>query len=958
MKCNLKTLFSFETLIFIVYDIITKKNNILQKSLKLLMMLILMTTSVALFSQQKLSNVKIYMPKDANQRLDLLGLLEVDHFHEIDGAFNYTVDQEQLQLLKATGTKYDVINEDAIAYLEAENNKYYESIKNGKTQRIAFEQGNQTVDNIIKTPTDFKVQSTLGGYYSFAQMVAAIDTIIAKYPGITQKFSIGKTTENRDMWCVKISDSVALDQNEPEILFMGHHHAREAIGGASMIFLMQYLCENYSKDARIKDLVDNREIFIIVCANPDGWEWNRTQAPTGGFQWRKNRRVNGSSQYGVDLNRNWGVNWANCTGAIGASSCGSSTTSSDVYWGPSQYSEPETRNLRLFCRAHDFGTIMDQHSVGPNYSNPWGRLPPTGVAMSAADDAVYVQMASVMGKYNGMRYGSTYETLGYEVSGGMKDVLLKGDDSLPNGKCYGMTGEGSNGSSSTSFWPLAADIIKLCKGMVYQDIQLMYTVGSYVELQDSTNMNIQSKTGKLYFSLRRIGLQNQPVRVTAIPIENVYSVGAFKTVATTSLPNFNSIYKDSIAFTLSSSIASGNSFSYAWKIETGGYTYYDTITAIYQPNVLFTDNMEGSTLATNWTKSSGSLWDYTNDAAYRGSKSLAESPGGTKYTDNLSITLQKATNLNLSGAGVAYLSFWTKYRTENYRDKMHVEVSTNGTTWIAVSGRNTVKEPGTADGSTINGVNSLTGIYPFWHREVFDLSAYVGQTALRLRFRFTSAANSVYIYDNDNGFNIDDLTIITGATPTVLPVELTNFSGYNAGSTNILNWTTASELNTQSFIIERSTNGRDYEPIGTVVAAGNSRTPLSYSYIDEQPYNGENIYRLKMMDLDGKFKYSKLVSIVVRSEENTLTKTGINSIFPNPTKENISVKFQVNEDESVYNISIFNAFGQIMKNEKMTFIKGEQIIKINTSGFANGQYIISFNDAIRGISYEQKFIKQ
>jgi hypothetical protein len=107
---------------------------------------------------------------------------------------------------------------------------------------------------------------------------------------------------------------------------MGHHHAREAIGGASMIFLMQYLCQNYATDSRIKDLVDNREIFIIVCANPDGWEHNRTLSASGGGQWRKNRRNNGSGQYGVDLNRNWGVNFANCTGAVGAASCGSSTT--------------------------------------------------------------------------------------------------------------------------------------------------------------------------------------------------------------------------------------------------------------------------------------------------------------------------------------------------------------------------------------------------------------------------------------------------------------------------------------------------------------------------------------------------------------------------------------------------------------------------------------------------------
>ncbi len=909
----------------------------------------------------KYTNVKIYLPKDNTQRLDLIGLLEIDHYHEHEGALSYTVDQRQLQLLKASGTKYEIVNDDAVGYLYEENLKSEKGINNNNA-RVAYEQTNEVVDNIIKTPTDFILQpaANMGGYYTFAQMEAAIDVIISKYGSganpIAQKFSIGKTTENRDMWCVKISDNPSVDENEPEILFMGHHHAREAIGGASMIFLMQYLCEYYSKDNRIKDLVDNREIFIIVCANPDGWERNRVIAPTGGAQWRKNMRVQGTgiTQRGVDLNRNWGVSWADCAGAVGASSCGSNTITSETYWGPSQYSEPETRNLRLFCRSHNFGAIMDQHSVGPYYSLPWGRQ---YNAMNAIDDGVYIQMASVMGKYNGMRYGSTFQTLGYEVSGGMKDVLLRGNDSLPNGKCYGMTGEGSNGTSGTSFWPLRAEIIKLCKGMVYQDLQLIYTVGSYVDLQDSTDINIQAKTGKLYFNLRRIGLQSQPIKVTAIPLENMSSVGIYKTVSSASLPNFNSIYKDSIAYTLSPSIASGNSFKYVWKVETAGYTYYDTITAIYKPNVLFTDNMETSIATTNWIINSG--WAYTNDAAYRGAKSLSESPGNAVYADGVNLIAQKKTNLNLSGAGAAYLTFWVKYRAENFRDLLRVEVSTNGTSWVAISGKNTVREGGNGDGNQVKDTAALTGLNKYWSREVFDLKAYLGQTDLRLRFRFKSdPGGTTYLYDNDAGFNIDDVTIITGSTPTVLPVELINFIGYNVVNKNILNWTTASELNTKNFLIERTVDGRSYEIVGSVNAAGNSRTTISYSFIDERPYLGENIYRLRMVDLDDSYKYSKLVSIQLKNESIGLTRTGITKVYPNPTTENVSVEFQLNEEDSDHNVRVYNLYGQLMYNENISMITGEQKIELNTINYASGQYIITINNLLKGISYEYKFIRK
>lgn len=927
-------------------------------SWKMLMLFILLLFNTSLsIAQIKYSNVKIYLPDNKMERLDLLGLLEVDHFEEINGAFNYTVDQEELALLKSSGYKYEIINDDAVKYLEEENQKYYDAIKSNPSARVAFERTGDLVDSIIKTPSAFVVQPTLGGYYRFGQMDTAIRTLKATYPTLVDTFTIGLSTEGRPIRCLKISDNPTVNESEPEILFMGHHHAREAIGGASMIFLMQYLCQNYSTDSRIKDLVDNREIFIIVCANPDGWEWNRGLSASGGGQWRKNRRVNGSGQFGVDLNRNWGVNFANCTGAVGAASCGSLTTSSDVYWGPSQYSEPETRALRLFCRQRDFGAVMDQHSVGPYYSLPWGRQVPYGPAMSALDDDVYTQMASVMGKYNGMRYGSTYQTLGYEVSGGMKDVLLMGNDSLPNGKCYGMTGEGSNGTSGTSFWPLASEIIKLCKGMVYQDLQLIYTMGSYVDLQDRGSLNLSAKNSNFHFRVRRIGLGNDTVRISVIPLQNISSVGVTKKIAPTSLPNFNSIYDDSISYVLNPSIATGNSIKFAWKIETGGYTYYDTVTNIYLATSLLSDDMEGALATTNWTITGGG-WAYTNDAAYSGSKSFAESPASANYPDGAHRIAQYSSTINLSGAGAAYLSFWARYRSENFRDILRVEVSTNGTTWVAIAGKNTVRQPGTADGSQIRDSSALTGINEFWSREVFDLKNYLGATALRIRFRFKAdPGGTTYIYDNDWGFNIDDVSVITGGTPTLLPLVLTDFTGHNEGAENKLYWNTASELNTKNFVVQRSVNAIDFEDIGIVAAAGNSRTNKNYTFTDKQPYSGENLYRLKMVDLDESYKYSKLVSIIVHGEESGLKPTGIEKIYPNPTNANVFINFNVSEEQTVFNYSVYNVFGQLVNNNVLTLTRGQHTVELDASEYAKGEYFVTFSNPAKGISYENKFIK-
>lgn len=903
------------------------------------------------FAHEKYSNVKIYLPTNIAERNDLLGLLEIDHYQENKGVITATLDDQSLLKLKSFKCKYEIISKDAIADLELANKEYYASIAKGNSNsanRVAGEQNGQTVNNIIKTPAAFQVKTTLGGYYSFAEMNTAMDNLVAAYPTIAQKFSIGKTTEGRDMWCIKISDNVAVDDSdEPEVLFMGHHHAREAIGGASMIFLMQYLCENYATNQSIHDLIDNREIFIIVCVNPDGWEYNRTTNPNGGGQWRKNRRVNASNTFGVDLNRNWGIDWANCTGAQGSvSSCGSSSTSSDVYWGPSAFSEPETKNLKAFVQSRKFTVCMDQHSVGPYYSLPFGR---TNRTLSPLDNQIYTQVTSIMGKYNGMRYGNTFQTLGYEVSGGMKDWLLIGD-TLNIGKVYGMTGEGSNGTSTTSFWPKAAEIITLCKGMIYQDLQIAYTAGSYVDFQDIGKLNVTAMNGKFYFKVRRIGLQNKPVTVTLIPLANVATVGNAITI--NSLPNFNSTYIDSIPYTLASTIANGNTLRYAWKIETGGYTYYDTIINIFNPTVQFTDNMEGSTVATNWTVSAG--WAYTNDAAYSGTKSLAESPASAKYANSKTLTATCKKSISMSTAISGYISFWVKHRCENFRDKLQLQVSSNGTTWTAISGVATIKEPGTADGSTINGQPSLTGIRENWTKEVFDISNFSGVSALKFRLVFTSDASSAYAFGVDNGFNIDDFIVITGSksSPNVAANSTTNFTGQTKGTKNVLTLS-LSDVNYNKFIIERTVNGVDFEELGVMEKGTNAN---EFTFTDEQPYSGDNLYRYIAVNNNPAAKQSNLVSLPIAKGVGKLPQ-GIQAIYPNPATNNLQINFNVTQEETYFNLNIFSVSGQVVYSEAIKLNTGQNTIAIDATTFAKGQYIISFTNPENRVSYESKFMK-
>lgn len=93
---------------------------------------------------------------------------------------------------------------------------------------------------------------------------------------------------------------------------------------------------------------------------------------------------------------------------------------------------------------------------------------------------------------------------------------------------------------------------------------------------------------------------------------------------------------------------------------------------------------------------------------------------------------------------------------------------------------------------------------------------------------------------------------------TPLPLILTRFTANRNNDESLLQWETAQEQNTRDFIVERSTDGKTYAPIGTVDAAGNSNTARHYSFTDRTPQPNQNYYRLKQSDIDGSFTYSNV----------------------------------------------------------------------------------------------------
>ncbi len=237
-------------------------------------------------------------------------------------------------------------------------------------------------------------------YHNYAELVTEVNQLVAKYPSIARKISIGTSYQGRDLIAVKISDNVGVDENEPEILFNSQQHAREHLTVEMAIYLMHLFTDNYATDSRIRNIVNGREIWIVPTVNPDGSEYD---IATGAYRsWRKNRQPNsGSSYVGTDLNRNWGFKWGCCGGS-------SSSTSSDTYRGPSAFSAPETAALRNFVNSRVVGgkqqikANIDFHTYSQLVLWPYGyTTADTAAGLNADQEATFRTIGRQMAATNG-----------------------------------------------------------------------------------------------------------------------------------------------------------------------------------------------------------------------------------------------------------------------------------------------------------------------------------------------------------------------------------------------------------------------------------------------------------------------------------------------------------------------------------------------------------------------------
>jgi hypothetical protein len=249
-------------------------------------------------------------------------------------------------------------------------------------------------------------------YRNYTQIKDALLTIERQHSDICRLFDVGDSwektqgTADRDILAVKISDNVLVDEDEPEVLVMALHHAREWSTSELVLELINNITSSYGNDSRISWLVDNREIWVIPIVNPDGLDYSLSVDD----MWRKNRRLNYDGTYGVDLNRNYPGSMNNDSAGEWGGAGASHVTTDETYCGEAPFSEPETQAVRDLVQQRDFEIALDFHSYGDWVMWPWGYT--TNLTPDNADLVrIGTQLAAVNG-YTAAQSVDMYPTTG------------------------------------------------------------------------------------------------------------------------------------------------------------------------------------------------------------------------------------------------------------------------------------------------------------------------------------------------------------------------------------------------------------------------------------------------------------------------------------------------------------------------------------------------------------------
>lgn len=264
-------------------------------------------------------------------------------------------------------------------------------------------------------------ESWFTNFRQYSEILSYMDSMTSTNPGLVSRADFGDSVEGRDLWAYTITGPDAPGNaaaDRPVVLFNGGQHAREWINPMTVTYIASRLVDGYGTDAEVTGLMDSARFVIAPVVNPDGYlySWSTER------YWRKNRRNNPGSFEGVDLNRNWGFEW----GGDGASG----DTSSDIYHGPSPFSEPETQALRDLALSYgdDLASHIDYHSFSQLILWPLGYE--VGLVTPEPDRSMFIDltgdMSDLIESISGEFYNPIQSWQLYAASGTCSDWFYGG----------------------------------------------------------------------------------------------------------------------------------------------------------------------------------------------------------------------------------------------------------------------------------------------------------------------------------------------------------------------------------------------------------------------------------------------------------------------------------------------------------------------------------------------------
>ena len=232
---------------------------------------------------------------------------------------------------------------------------------------------------------------------------------------------------------------------------------------------------------------------------------------------------------------------------------------------------------------------------------------------------------------------------------------------------------------------------------------------------------------------------------------------------------------------------------------------------------------------------------------------------------------------------------------------------------------------------------TVTGLLPVIVSYTTVLSSSVMETKT-INFSGGLTNSTIKIETTSNRAFIDNVNV---STINLLPVELVSFAANCENNNTVsVNWTTASEHNSDFFIVEKSRDGSTWNELKKIAAAGNSTQLINYSVTDASDINGTVYYRLSQYDIDGALKVYDIVSTNCFAENELAIVT-----YPNPSNGQFTVKIE-NAVGGSYTLGITDVQGKAIEQQMIQLETGTTVVKLNPIGLKPGVYLLQLVNTV------------